>query len=61
MKTFKQFVAEAQKKSLVQALYSLGKDPGVPDDRLPRFSKGFSTIDKGSYKERMDMPLKKVR
>jgi hypothetical protein len=61
MKTFKQFTEQAQKPSLVQAFYSLGKDPGVPDDRLPRLNKGFKTIDKGSYKERMSMPLRKIK
>jgi hypothetical protein len=61
MKTFKQFIEQTQKPSLVQAFYSLGKDPGVPDNRQPRFNPGFKTIDKGSYKERMNMPLKKIR
>ena len=61
MKTFKQFVEQSQKPSLVQAFYRLGKDPGVPDNRPPRFNPGFKTIDKGSYKDRMNMPLKKIR
>jgi len=74
MKTFKEFMEQTakdawnalpgdkpKKPTLTQAFYKLGKDPGERDYVTPKFNPGFSTINKGSYKDRMKFKLRPVR